>query len=211
MSSVSLSGSFEDKIKNISDYLKTSVIAPAENEKAGILSSAKEQADKILADARSEAEKIVLAAKEKAKHEEATLESALRIASKKAVDVLKASIENGILKATSDQAVKSALSSQEVVRPLVSELIKAYVSSGLKDEGEIMLSDALRKDLSEFVKAEITKTAAGKLQLSDSKIPSGFALYLKDKRLSLEFSEDSVTDLMAGQLRAEMRKYLFGN
>ena len=80
MSSVSLSGSFEDKIKNISDYLKSSVISPAENEKAAIIASAKAEADKIVADARAEAAKLLDDAKIKAKHEEATLESALRIA-----------------------------------------------------------------------------------------------------------------------------------
>ncbi|HPW52382.1 MAG TPA: hypothetical protein PKV85_08485, partial [Spirochaetota bacterium] len=130
MSSVSLSGSFEDKIKNISDYLKSSVISPAENEKAAIIASAKAEADKIVADARAEAAKLLDDAKIKAKHEEATLESALRIASKKALDVLKSAIENELLKNAADLSVKSALSSADVIKPLVSELIKAYVSSG---------------------------------------------------------------------------------
>jgi len=211
MSSVSLSGSFEDKIKNISDYLKSSVINPAENEKAAIIASAKTEADKIIADARAEAAKLVDEAKIKAKHEEATLESALRIASKKAIDVLKSAIENELLKNAADLSVKSALSSADVVKPLVSELIKAYVSSGYKDEAEIVLSDDLKKNLSEFAKGEISKSAEKKLSLSDSKISGGFSLYLKDKKLSLEFSDESVASLLSDQLRSEMRKYLFGN
>jgi len=211
MSSVSLSGSFEDKIKNISDYLKSSVINPAENEKAAIIASAKAEADKIVADARAEAVKLLDEAKIKAKHEEATLESALRIASKKALDVLKAAIENELLKNAADLSVKSALSSADVVKPLVSELIKAYVSSGYKDEAEIVLSDDLKKNLSDFVKGEISKSADKKLSLSDSKISGGFSLYLKDKKLSLEFSDESVASLLSDQLRSEMRKYLFGN
>ena len=211
MSSVSLSGSFEDKIKNISDYLKSSVINPAENEKAAIIASAKTEADKIIADARAEAAKLIDEAKIKAKHEEATLESALRIASKKALDVLKSAIENELLKNAADLSVKSALSSADVVKPLVSELIKAYVSSGYKDEAEIVLSDDLKKNLSEFAKGEISKSAEKKLSLSDSKISGGFSLYLKDKKLSLEFSDESVASLLSDQLRSEMRKYLFGN
>jgi len=211
MSSVSLSGSFEDKIKNISDYLKSSVISPAENEKAAIIASAKAEADKIVADARAEAAKLLDDAKIKAKHEEATLESALRIASKKALDVLKSAIENELLKNAADLSVKSALSSADVIKPLVSELIKAYVSSGNRDEAEIVLSDDLKKSLSDFVKSEIAKSAEKKLSLSDSKISGGFSLYLKDKKLSLEFSDESVASLLSDQLRSEMRKYLFGN
>ncbi|MBP8082053.1 MAG: hypothetical protein KAZ87_02500 [Spirochaetes bacterium] len=211
MSSVSLSGSFEDKIKNISDYLKSSVINPAESEKAAIIASAKADADKIIADARAEAAKLLDDAKIKAKHEEATLESALRIASKKALDVLKSAIENELLKNAADLSVKSALSSADVIKPLVSELIKAYVSSGNKDEAEIVLSDDLKKNLSEFVKSEIVKSAEKKLSLSDSKISGGFSLYLKDKKLSLEFSDESIASLLSDQLRSEMRKYLFGN
>ena len=71
--------------------------------------------------------------------------------------------------------------------------------------------ESLKKSLSDFVKSEITKSAEKKLSLSDSKISGGFSLYLKDKKLSLEFSDESVASLLSDQLRSEMRKYLFGN
>ena len=42
----------DSKIKDITDFLKSSVLEPAEQEKANILSDAKKESAKIIADAK---------------------------------------------------------------------------------------------------------------------------------------------------------------
>ncbi|MFW5808516.1 MAG: hypothetical protein ACOCWH_05650, partial [Spirochaetota bacterium] len=98
------SGSFENRMQDISEYLKSKVIDPAETEKKRILEDAEAERKKILDDARAEAEKIIDDAKKEADKQKSALDSALHIASRQAVDSLKLALEKEVLK-TADRVV----------------------------------------------------------------------------------------------------------
>jgi len=210
MSASQPAGSFEDKMKTISEYLRSSVIDPAETQRAEILKNASEESERILAAARAEADRLVSEARTRARHEESTLESALRIASRKAVDSLRASVEKELFRATVEAGVKDALSAEAVVKELVGELIKQYFASGAADAAEIAVPEKLKKAMAEFIKSQVPQKAGAGVSLSEGIVPAGFTFTMKDSKMTLDFSAEALTALLAEQLRPELRKYLFG-
>lgn len=201
--------SVDEKIKGLSDYLKSSVLDPAEKEKEDILKQAQEEKKRIIAEAEAEAEKIVKSAKEQAEHEKSTLESSLRIASKKAIDTLKISVEKEILNSSVDTAVKSAVSDKEIVKSFIEKILDSVLKG--EESAEIILSDDMKNQLTDYIKSQVTAKAGEKLTLSDEKVPAGFALAMKESSIMFDFSEEALTELLSSFLRPEIRKYLFEN
>lgn len=199
------SQTFETKMQNISDYLKERVLDPAEQEKKTILADAREESSRIIEDARKEAGRILAEAKENAEREKNSLHSALRIASKQAVDTLKQALEKSLLKQLVAEPVSGVMSSEEVVKSFITEVIKTTDGQS----AEIMLSDDLKKKISDYVKSEIITKSSSKIALSAENIPSGFAVVLSDKQLMLDFAEESLVELLSGFVRSELREYLF--
>lgn len=196
---------FETKMQNISEYLKGRVLDPAEQEKKNILAEAREESSRIIEEARKEAEKIVAEAKEHAEREKNSLHSALRIASKQAIDTLKLALEKSVLKQLVAEPVSGVISSEEVVKSFIAEVIKTTAGQSV----EIMISDDLKNKISDYVKNEIVAKSSSKIALSAENIPSGFAVVLSDKQLMLDFTEESLIELLSGFIRSELREYLF--
>ncbi|MBN2435701.1 MAG: hypothetical protein JXK07_10590 [Spirochaetes bacterium] len=196
---------FETKMQNISEYLKERVLDPAEQEKKNILAEAREESSRILEEARKEAGKIVAEAREHAEREKNSLHSALRIASKQAIDTLKLALEKSVLKQLVAEPVSGVISSEEVVKSFIAEVIKTTAGQS----AEIMISDDLKNKISDYVKNEIIAKSSSKIALSAENVPSGFAVVLSDKQLMLDFTEESLIELLSGFVRSELREYLF--
>ncbi|MBN1499256.1 MAG: hypothetical protein JW982_03830 [Spirochaetes bacterium] len=199
--------SVDEKIKGISDYLKASVLEPAEKQKSDLIKSAEEEKNRIIQAAQAEADRIISAAKEQAKHELETLESSMRIASKKAVDTLKLSIEKNILTAAVNETVKSALSGEEMVKEFIKLAVDNLISG--QSSAEVLLPENLSAKLESFIKTEVASKAKAGIKLSSETVPSGFAVSVKDSSLMFDFTEDAVIELISGFLRPQIRKYLF--
>ncbi len=208
MSSNQSAGSFENRMQDISDYLKTRVIDPAEAEKDRILEEAQAEKKKILDEARNEAETIVQDAKKQAEQEKASLESALRIAARQAVDSLKIALENEVLKKSIEEPTSNVLSSEEAVKESLKEIIDIYLNKGTESV-ELVLSDGLKQKLSDYVKSEISSNASQVITVSDDTVPAGFSVKLSDKQLVYDFSQESLVQLLSQYLRPELREYLF--
>lgn len=201
--------SFEEKINDISDYLKNKVLDPAEKEKENIVSQANQEKEKIINDAKKEAEKIISDAKSKAEHELKTLESSLRIASKQAVDSLKLVLEKEVLKQTLEEPANKSLNSEAVLKDFIAEVINIYMKSNEVSDLEVVLSDNMKSKLKDYIKSQAKDSFKDKIALSTERIPSGFSVVMKDKGMMFDFSQESIVELLSDYLRPELRKFLF--
>ena len=196
----------DSKIKDITDFLKSSVLEPAEQEKAAIISDAKNESAKIIADAKKEAESIIENAKKEAETMKHNTESALKIAAKQSVDKLKLVLEKEVLTAAVAAPVKEAMKSEELIKGFVSEFLKIYADKG---SFSVELPAALKEKLASYVKNQIDSLGAKGITLSDETLPSGFAISASDGSLRYDFTDDSVTELLTEYIRPELRKALF--
>jgi V/A-type H+-transporting ATPase subunit E len=201
-------GSFEDKMQNISEYLKTKVIDPAQSEKAKILEEAEAEKKQILENAKNEADKIITEAKSQAEQEKASLNSALRIASRQAVDSLKIALESEVLTKSVQEPSGAVLSSEEIIKNTLNEIIDIYLNKG-SESVELVLSDQLKAQMSDYLKNEIKQKSASNISLSSESVPTGFSVKLNQKQLVYDFTQESLVELLSTYLRPELRGYLF--
>jgi V/A-type H+-transporting ATPase subunit E len=173
------SATFNEKIKDISQYLRTSVLTPAESEKEEILRGAREEKDRIIAQAKAEAERIVREAEERARSEKNTLESSLRIAGRQAVDSLKLALEKEVLKQSIEIPAGQVLSNEAAVKEFIGRVLDASLAGS--PELEAVISDELKVKISASVISSMAASAKNKMTLSDESIPSGFAVVLKER------------------------------
>ena len=196
----------DSKIKDITDFLKSSVLEPAEQEKETILTDAKSEAAKIIANAKKEAEEIINNAKKDAETMKHNTESALKIAAKQSIDRLKLALEKEVLTATVATPVKDTMTSEALIKEFVSEFLKIYADKG---SFAVELPAALKEKLASYVKSQIDSLGAKGITLSDETLPSGFAVKAADGALRYDFTDDSVTELLTEYIRPELRKALF--
>lgn len=199
---------FEHKVKDISDYLRTNVLSPAEQERDRIIAEANAEKDRIVAQAEKKAEQIVQAAEEKARRTIETAESSLRIAARQAIDTLKIALEKEVLSRIVGGKVRETLSDRAVMKELLGEVVRQTVASGM-GQVSLTLSDDLRRDLGDTLKKDIAVQATGGITLSDETVPSGFVVKFVDKGFAYEFTHDAVRDLLGDLLRSDLREYLF--
>lgn len=197
------------KIRDISNYLKESVIVPAEEERARILREANLERDSIISSAERKAKEIIDEAHKKAAHEKMTLESTLRISSRQAIDALKHSIINNILANSVLEPLKAALSNEDVVKDILKEIVLSYISKGSSDEIEISFSEELSKKIGSYVKSEVFEKTKGGINLGNEKVPNGFVVYFRNQQMLFDFSSESVADLLSNFVRPELKNYLF--
>ncbi len=200
-------GSLDSKIKEISDYLKSSVLDPAEEEKNKLIEEGLKEKEKIIAEAQAEAEKIVENAEKKAAILKQNTESALNIAAKQTIDKVKLALEKEILGFTVQEPVKEAMKKEDIVKDFVLEVLKQYAQSSINFT--ITLGENVKDKVEDFVKNEIKEKGLKGIEISGETIPSGFSLSFADNSLKIDFSEESVVELFTEYLRPELRKTLF--
>lgn len=199
-------GALDTKIKDISDYLKSSVLSPAEQEKEAMLAEAREQAAKIVKDAENQAIEIVANARKEAESVRHTAEAALKIAAKQAVDKLKLALEKEVLRFSAQQPVKNTLEDTDIIKDFITEIIRQYADKGAFS---IALSPKLTEQLSAFVQEEIRRQGASGIRLGSETIGSGFAVVFDNGVLRYDFTDEALTELLIEFIRPELRKALF--
>lgn len=198
--------SLDSKIKDISDYLKSSVLEPAEQEKNEIIAKAEADAEKIVEEAKKQAEEMVLNAKKETDVLKQNADSALKIATRQSIDRLKTALEKEVLTFVAVKPVKEALKSESIVKELVTDVIKHYFGGG---EIALVLSDELKGKISSYLNEQVAAKGTDKIILSDETIPSGFSIVSDNGALKYDFSEESVEELLTEFIRPELRKMLF--
>lgn len=199
----------EEKIRDISQYLRKNILDVAENEKKKIIDEAEIEKKRIIEEAEKKASEILKSAHDKAEQEKRNSESAIKIAAKQAVGILKQNLEKEVLKKVVEKPVKEINASDNMLKELLKEVLNIYLTKETSGASELIVSEKLKNNLLDFVKSEIINMANKKIMLSDETIPDGFAVVIKENGLMFDFSSPAIIELISNYVRPEIRKYLF--
>jgi len=197
------------KIQELSEHLKANIIEPAEKEAERIIDEAQLKKDKIIAAAEKESQGIILESEKVAKQKLDSVEAALRLSGKQAVTALKIALEGEILNRTLGQPLAAVLEEEEVLKSIISEMVKAYVEHDFSGEIEILLSEKNREKLKNYIKFESAKSIKEGIKLSLENMRSGCKVIFRENHAVFDFSAEAVTELLARFLRNELRSYIF--
>jgi V/A-type H+-transporting ATPase subunit E len=106
--------------------------------------------------------------------------------------------------------VKNALTSADFVKEVILAVAKGFNTEEPVDL-EVVLPEALKKDLEGFVAKELANALKGNVEASFSKkVAGGFTIGPKDGGYFISFTDETFNALISEYLRPATKKLLFG-
>ena len=200
----------QNKLQELTDKLYNEGLSKGKQEGEEILAKAKVQADEIVAKAKAEAQAIVAAATKQAEDLKTKVQSDLKMAAAQSIAATKKDIETLVVAKMTQADTKAALTSAEFVKEVILAVAKGFSTEGTADL-EVILPEALKKDLEGFVNQELAKVLNGNVEASFSKkIAGGFTIGPKDGGYFISFTDETFDALISEYLRPATKKILFG-
>ena len=200
----------QNKLQELTDKLYNEGLSKGKQEGEEILAKAKVQADEIVAKAKAEAAAIVAAAAKEAEDLKTKVQGDLKMAAGQSIAATKKDIETLVVAKMTETEEKKALSSADFVKEVILAVAKGFNTDEAVDL-EVVLPEALKKDLEGFVSKELAKALKGGVEATFSKkIAGGFTIGPKDGGYFISFTEETFNALISEYLRPATKKILFG-
>lgn len=200
----------QNKLQELTDKLYNEGLAKGKQEGEEILAKAKVQAEEIVAKAKTEAAAIIAAANKEAEDLKTKVQGDLKMAASQSVAATKKDIETLVVTKMTAADVTAALTSAEFVKEVIMAVAKGFNTEEPVDL-EVVLPEALKKDLEPFVTKEISNVLKGQVEASfTKKIAGGFTIGPKDGGYFISFTEETFNALISEYLRPATKKILFG-
>ena len=199
----------QTKLQELTERLYNEGLSKGKQEGEEILAKAKVQADDILAKAHAEANAILSAAKKEAEELKTKVQGDLKMAAGQSIAATKKDIETLIVTKITDAEVKNALTSADFVKEAILAVAKGFSTEAT--DLEIVLPEALKKELDGSLAAEISKVLNVGVEASFSKkVAGGFTIGPKDGGYFISFTDETFNALISEYLRPATKKILFG-
>lgn len=200
----------QNKLQELTDKLYNEGLSKGKQEGEAIVREAKAKADGILSAARKEAEDIVSNARKEADELRAKVAGDLKMAASQSIAATKQDIERLIVAKIDEQEVRSAMSSADFIRGIITEVARNFNPASPADL-ETVLPESLKKELEPFVKKELASILKSGIEAKFSKkISGGFIIGPKDGGYFISLTDETFIDLISAYLRPATKKILFG-
>ena len=199
----------QNKLQELTDKLYNEGLSKGKQEGEELLAKAKVKADEIVAKAKAEAEAIVAAAQKEAADLKTKVEGDLKMAASQSIAATKKDIETLVVAKMTEGEVKKALSSDDFVKEAILAVAKGFSTEAT--DLEIVLPEALKKELDGSLAAEVAKVLNVGVEASFSKkVAGGFTIGPKDGGYFISFTDETFNALISEYLRPATKKILFG-
>lgn len=200
----------QNKLQELTDKLYNEGLSKGKQEGEAILENAKREAEAIIAKAQKEAEAIVGKAQRESEDLKTKVTGDLKMAASQSISATKQDIETLIVTKLTGKEIKSALTSPDFVKEIITAVAKGFNANEPVDL-EAVLPESLKKELEPFITKELsTILNAGVSATFSKKVSGGFNIGPKDGGYFISFTEETFKELISGYLRPATRKVLFG-
>lgn len=199
----------KEKIQEICNVLRQETLEPAKEEAELIIENAKIEAEAIIAEAQKKAANMGIEAKASIQREREIFHSSLKEASKLSMEALKQEIEQKLFHQNLSLIVSEKTADPKIIESLISALVGAIQKEGLSaDFSAIIPKEVDPAKVNELLKENILKALNEKGVVLGS-FKGGAKLKLHDKKLTIDISDEAITQLLETHLRKDFRKWLF--
>ncbi len=201
----------KSKLGEICEILRKETLEPAQSEAGQIVENAKQEGQKIIDHASAEAKHIIDDAHGKVEQERKLFVSSMDLGSKQAFNQLREKIQDHLFDDQLTEFASAAMEKGELVAKLVAAVVNAVEKDGLNSNLTIALADSIS---SEEVSKSLVAQAAEKIkkgEISMESISKGAKVSIKDQRVTIDISQQSLKELMGSFLRDSFREILFKN
>ncbi len=199
----------KDKIKKITEILKSETLEPAKIEAKKIIENAHLEAHKIIKAAEAKGEELLNETRRAIEKEKELLQSALRQSVKQGTEVLKQEIENKLLKEEIADYLHAHFGQADVVAKLVEALILALEKEGINADFTIYIPKtvSVKEVMAQLGKGIQERLKKGDVALGD--FLAGVKVQLRGKQLTLDIGDQALSELLGRYVRKEFRTLFF--
>lgn len=200
----------KDKIQQICDAIKTETIQPAQQEAHEIIENAHSEAKEILKEAQESAKKALQEAEKEIHQKKKVFESSLSLSVKQVIDSLKQTLEQELLMGSLHPMLKEQLTDAKVCARIIEAVSEGIEKEGFDADLELYLPQSIsREELMSFLKEKI-QSRLSKKSIQPHHL-SGVTIKLKGKNIILDFSDQTLRELLSRYVRKDFHQWIFKN
>lgn len=187
------------QLQELIDKIKKDGVASAEAQAAEIVKAAEEKAKSIADEAEKKSNDMIKNAKAEIARLEKASEDALSQASRNMLLTFRESLVQELDRLIKDETEKAY--SQETLKKLVPETVKAWSQNADASELSVLLSEKDLKNLEAELKGALKAEIAKGLEIkSDKSVSGGFRIGIQNGAAYYDYSAESVADLFSAYL-----------
>lgn len=196
-------------LKEICTKLRQDTLEPAKKESEDLIAQAHAKADSILRQAEAHGEKIIAEARAKAEKERYVFQASLEQASKQVLESLRQKIEHELFQPHLAETVEKNTSDPKTLASLVDKIGQAVEKEGLDTNLQVIIPKTVPAD--EFAKflSKGLLEKLGKEGIIQGSFAGGVQVRLVDRKLVLDLSADTLTQLLSQYVRKDFRDLFF--
>ncbi len=201
----------KDKIKRICDALRKETLEPAQKDAAEVIERAEAQAKEIVAAARQSVEAMKKDAAVEIEKKRNAFEGALRASAQKAIQSLKANIEEKLLQPALMALIRTKMQEPDVIGQLIDAIVLALKKEGTNADMSLYISSSVSVDaINARVSAKIIEQLREKSVLV-APFGGGIAVKLHKEKMTIELTDEAMCELVTQYIQKEFRALFFAN
>ena len=199
----------QDKLQEICTILRRDTLEPAQMEAKKIIDAAEKRANEIIRQAEKEAQAILDNVRKSIEQERSLFQSSLQLAARQGVESLKQEVEKSLFNRELDQFVNAELVKPDVAAQLISAIVKAIEARGLGADISASISKAVSVDDVNRLLGEGIQNKLKERSVKVGNFNGGVQVQLRDKKMTIDMSNEALKELLASYIRKDFRKLFF--
>lgn len=199
----------KDKIQKICDTLRKETLNPAKQEAAEIVENANLEAAQIIRDAQEQAKSLMEEAQSEIDQKRKALHSSLALAARQGIEQLKQKIEQELLFKELLEYVAKQLSDPKLIAGLINNFMSSLEEKGLQEDIGVLIPSSISPRAVNSLLVRQFLERLEKQSVSIGEFSGGVQLKLRDRKITIDITDEAVRELLASYIRSDFRDLVF--
>ncbi|HEY4255382.1 MAG TPA: hypothetical protein VGM34_03440 [Chlamydiales bacterium] len=199
----------KEKIQKICDAIRKETLDPAKQEAREIVENAHLQAAQILREAKEKEELLKKETEKEIAEKRRTFQSSLQLSCRQGLEAFKQKIEQELFNRELSSLVDHEMAKPQLIAQIVEGFIRTLEQQGIDEDFDILIPKQITpRSINTLLSSSILKRLKeSSVQIGD--FHGGAQIRLKDRKLTIDFSEAFVKELIGSYIRRDFRDLLF--
>jgi V/A-type H+-transporting ATPase subunit E len=198
-----------EKIQKICEALRNETLEPAKGDAKKIIEDAQAERERIIRQAEQEAKALIAQTRKQLEQERRVFDTSLGQAAKQGVESLKQNIEHQLFNQQLAEMVEKSTASPQAIASLLDGIVTALKKDGLDADLEALVAKHVNpSEVNALLAQGILEKLKSGICVGD--FSGGAQVRVKDKRITIDISDQAIGELLSGYLREDFRKLFFG-
>ena len=199
----------KDKIQKICDALRKETLEPAKQEARQIIENAHLAASEIVQEAKKKAEQTIHKAEREIEEKKKVFESSLGMACRQGIERLKQKIEEELFNRELFDLVQKEMGDPKTVAHILNAFMKTMEEKGIDDDFIAVIPKSITP---RSISSLLVDQVLGRLKkegIAVGDFAGGAQIRLKDRKITIDISDEVVRELIAQYIRRDFRELVF--